>query len=45
MLFRSPGQEPLGIAILVNGYWNKDKPAVLADNHGPAIIKEISAAS
>ncbi|ORB83323.1 hypothetical protein B1987_05190 [Mycobacterium kansasii] len=39
-----PGQEPLGIAILVNGYWNKDKPAVLADNHGPAILREISAA-
>ncbi|KZS76292.1 hypothetical protein A4G26_21950 [Mycobacterium kansasii] len=39
-----PGNEPMGIAILVNGFWNKDKPAVLADNHGPAIIKEISAA-
>lgn len=39
-----PSQQPLGIAILVNGYWNKDKPAVLPDNHGPAMLKEIAAA-
>jgi hypothetical protein len=39
-----PTQEPLGIAILVNGYWNKTKPELLADNHGPAMLKEISAA-
>jgi CubicO group peptidase (beta-lactamase class C family) len=37
-----PTQEPLGIAILVNGYWNKNDPAVLADNHGPALLKQIS---
>ncbi len=39
-----PQQEPLGIAILVNGYWNKDGPAVIADNHGPAMLRQISAA-
>jgi hypothetical protein len=39
-----PGQEPLGIAILVNGFWNNDNPAILADNHGPSMLKEISAA-
>ncbi|WP_188112937.1 serine hydrolase domain-containing protein [Mycobacterium simiae] len=38
-----PNQEPLGIAVLVNGFWNRDKPAVVADSHGPAILKEISA--
>jgi CubicO group peptidase (beta-lactamase class C family) len=37
-------QEPLGIAILVNGYWDKDDPPVLADNHGPSILRQISAA-
>jgi beta-lactamase class C len=44
--FTPPGplQEPLGIAILVNGYWDRDGPAVIADNHGPAILKQISAA-
>jgi len=31
----------LGIAILVNGYWDKDDPAVLADNHGPSMLKQI----
>ncbi len=40
-----PTQEPLGIAILVNGYWNKDDPPVLADNHGPSTLKQISAAT
>ncbi len=43
---RAPGptQEPLGIAILVNGDWRKDDPGVIADNHGPAMLKQISAA-
>jgi CubicO group peptidase (beta-lactamase class C family) len=40
----SPTQEPLGIAILVNGYWNKTEPNVLADSHGSAMLKQISAA-
>jgi hypothetical protein len=39
-----PTQEPLGIAVLVNGFWNRDKPAVLADNHGHSMLKQISAA-
>jgi beta-lactamase class C len=39
-----PGQQPLGIAILVNGYWDKGEPAVIADNHGPALLRQISAA-
>jgi CubicO group peptidase (beta-lactamase class C family) len=39
-----PTQEPLGIAVLVNGFWNKDKSAVLADNHGHSMLKQISAA-
>jgi hypothetical protein len=34
----------LGIAILVNGDWNKDNPAVLADNHGAPMLKHISTA-
>ncbi|ORW10263.1 hypothetical protein AWC15_17035 [Mycobacterium lacus] len=44
--FRPPGptEEPLGIAILVNGYWKKDKPPVLANNHGPAMLKQVAAA-
>jgi beta-lactamase class C len=40
----SPTQEPLGIAILVNGYWNKNEPKVLADTYGQSILKQISAA-
>jgi len=39
-----PNQEPLGIAILVNGFWNKDKPEALTDGHGHAMLKQISAA-
>lgn len=39
-----PDREPLGIAILVNGYWDKDGPAVIADNHGPALLKQIASA-
>lgn len=39
-----PAQEPLGIAVLLNGYWNKDKPAIVADNHGAAMLKQILAA-
>jgi hypothetical protein len=34
----------LGIAILVNGYWDKNGTSILADNQGPAMLKEISAA-
>lgn len=37
-----PAQEPLGIAVLLNGYWNKDKPAIVADNHGAAMLKQIA---
>jgi hypothetical protein len=40
-----PAQEPLGIAVLVNGYWNKDDPKVLADAYGQAMLKQISAAT
>jgi hypothetical protein len=40
-----PDQEPLGIAVLVNGYWDKREPAVLADSHGPELLRQISAAS
>lgn len=40
-----PTQEPLGIAILVNGYWNKTKPEVLADAYGRSMLKEIAAAN
>jgi CubicO group peptidase (beta-lactamase class C family) len=39
-----PTQEPFGIAVVVNGFWNRDKPAVLADNHGHSMLKQISAA-
>ncbi|MCV7101597.1 serine hydrolase domain-containing protein, partial [Mycobacterium palustre] len=40
-----PDQEPLGVAILANGYWDKDEPAVLADAHGPELLRQISAAT
>ena len=40
-----PAQEPLGIAVLVNGYWNRDDPKVLADAYGQAMLKQISAAT
>lgn len=40
-----PTQEPLGIAVLVNGYWNKDDPKALADAYGQAMLKQISAAT
>jgi 20S proteasome alpha/beta subunit len=40
----SPTQEPLGVAILVNGYWNKNKPHVMADSYGSSMLKQISAA-
>jgi hypothetical protein len=35
----------LGIAILVNGYWNKTEPEVLADTYRRSMLKEISAGS
>lgn len=38
-----PAQEPLGIAILVNGNWNKTKPEVPADTYGRSMLNEISA--
>jgi beta-lactamase class C len=37
-------QQQLGIAILVNGYWNKTQPNVLADPHGSSMLKQIAAA-
>ncbi|MDT5279458.1 MAG: hypothetical protein QOJ20_653 [Mycobacterium sp.] len=40
-----PAQQPLGIAVLVNGYWNKDDPKVLADAYGRAMLKQISDAT
>jgi CubicO group peptidase (beta-lactamase class C family) len=39
-----PNQEPLGIAILANGFWDKNDPQVLADGHGQAMLKQIAAA-
>ncbi|MGH3596176.1 MAG: serine hydrolase domain-containing protein, partial [Mycobacterium sp.] len=44
MTMASPTQEPLGIAVLLNGYWNKGQPNVIADNAGMQMLKEISAA-
>lgn len=44
MTAASPTQQPLGIAILANGFWNKNDPQVLADGHGQAMLKQISAA-
>jgi CubicO group peptidase (beta-lactamase class C family) len=40
-----PAQEPLGISVLVNGYWNRDDPKVLADAYGRAMLTQISAAT
>lgn len=45
MTMASPTQQPLGIAVLVNTYWNKGQPNLIADNAGLAMLKEISAAS
>jgi CubicO group peptidase (beta-lactamase class C family) len=39
-----PNQEPLGIAILANGFWDKNDPQVLADTYGQAMLKQIAAA-
>jgi CubicO group peptidase (beta-lactamase class C family) len=39
-----PTQEPLGIAILINGYWNNEEPEILADSYGASMLKQISAA-
>lgn len=44
MTMATPDQEPLGIAVLLNSYWNKGKPNIDADKAGVAILKEISAA-
>jgi CubicO group peptidase (beta-lactamase class C family) len=44
MTMASPTQQPLGIAVLVNTYWNKGQPNLIADNAGMAMLKEISAA-
>jgi hypothetical protein len=44
MTMASATQEPLGIAVLLNGYWNKTQPNLVADNAGVAMLSEISAA-
>jgi beta-lactamase class C len=38
------GEEPLGIAVLLNSYWTKGQPNIIADNAGLAMLQEISAA-
>lgn len=42
MTMASPTQEPLGIAILLNGYWVKDQPNIIADSYGFAMLEQIS---
>lgn len=44
MTMAAPDQEPLGIAVLLNSYWNKGQPNIIADYAGMAMLKEISAA-
>jgi hypothetical protein len=44
MTMGGPNGEPLGIAVLANGYWTKGQPNIIADNAGIAMLKEISAA-
>jgi beta-lactamase class C len=44
MTMGGPAEEPLGIAILLNGYWAKTKPNIIADTYGMAMLKQISAA-
>jgi hypothetical protein len=44
MTMGGPNEEPLGIAILVNGYWTKTEPNIVADSYGMAMLKQISAA-
>jgi hypothetical protein len=41
----TPASPAQGIAVLVNGYWNRDDPKVLADAYGQAMLKQISAAT
>ena len=40
----SATQEPLGIAVLLNGYWNKTQPNLVTDNARVAMLSEISVA-
>lgn len=42
MTMASPTQEPLGIAILLNGYWAKNQPNIIADTYGFAMLEQIS---
>ena len=44
MTMASATQEPLGIAVLLNGCWNKTQPNLVADNARVAMLSEISAA-
>jgi len=44
MTMASATHEPLGIAVLLNGCWNKTQPNLVADNAGIAMLTEISAA-
>jgi beta-lactamase class C len=44
MTMPGPTQEPLGVAVLVNGYWQKGKPNIVADDAGFAMLRQISAA-
>jgi hypothetical protein len=44
MTMGGPAEEPLGIAILLNGYWVKTKPNIIADTYGEAMLRQISAA-
>jgi hypothetical protein len=40
----SPTQEPLGIAILVNGYFDTQRGKVLPDAYGFSMLEQIAAA-
>jgi hypothetical protein len=44
MTMGGAGEEPLGIAVLLNSYWTKGQPNIIADNAGLAMLQEISAA-
>jgi beta-lactamase class C len=44
MIPAGANQEPLGIAILANGFWTRSDPRVIADGHGQAMLKQISSA-
>jgi CubicO group peptidase (beta-lactamase class C family) len=44
MTMPGPTQQPLGIAVLLNGYWQKGQPNIVADDAGFAMLRQISAA-